>query len=76
VPGDAARAVRERACSVSRHVHRILLELDDGATPVTGRVCPEGAEPRPFVGWTALISAVLAATARPADVLTEETPSP
>jgi hypothetical protein len=47
---------------VSNKVHRIVLELDDGAVPVTGRVCVPGIAPRPFVGWTALVSALMATT--------------
>lgn len=43
-------------------IKRIVLELDEGAVPITGRICAPGAAPLPFIGWTALISALMSTT--------------
>ena len=42
---------------------RLLLELDEGATPLTGLIGPVGAQGRPFVGYTQLLAALEALVA-------------
>ena len=41
-----------------QHKRRLLLELDDGSRPRSGRIGPESEPGRPFVGYTQLIAAI------------------
>lgn len=37
---------------------RLVLELDVRRAPLQGRIGPEGAQGRPFVGYTQLVAAI------------------
>ena len=43
---------------MSEKTVRIVIDADVGGDQITGRACPDGGEPRRFIGWLGLIAAL------------------